>query len=134
MAAVIAADVNRLGATTPTPRARDEWDREMDAFAVARSIGEKRSDVRSQSLGMAARLVEATASNPAYNMYDDETRVVTTCNPFHAAFKRIHGDVEPLDHYTRLLENMSGHRVAWDEEKRAFNLGPRLATLDHLEF
>ncbi len=132
MAATIAGDVRRLGSISPNSKAAQEWKHEMEAFTLAKNVGEKPSI--DQSLGVAARLVEATTDDPAYNLFDDEYRIVTTSNPFNTAFKRIHGDVNPVKHYTQALQEMTGHQVTWDTDKRRFVLGGRTAVLDHLEF
>lgn len=132
MSATIVDDVRHMGSITPNSKAAKEWKHEMDAFSVAKAVGEKLS--LPQIMGVAARLVEATTDDPAYNLYDDEFRVVTTSNPFNTAFRRIHGDVKPVDHYIQTLQKMTGHRVAWDGDERKFTLGERAASLDSLEF
>jgi hypothetical protein len=127
----IARDVVRFGFVTPNPTATLEWDREVDAFRLAQKLNAHKS---ASATTIAARLVEATTSDPAYNLFDDEVRAISTTNPFHAAFKQFYGDKSPVAHYSDALRQMTGRHVSWNEETRTFKLGDRAATIDHLDF
>lgn len=112
MTMVFDRDIRVFQAVKELPLVVSQWFREHQSL--------KEASTSVDLLQTATHLVRATTSDPSFNMYTDESRRISTRNPLNKAFEKLHGKIDPLNHYQSILERKTGHNIVFDSDEHAF--------------
>ena len=117
-------DIRRFQAVSALPKVTSQWFREHQSLKHAASA----SDV----VEVASHLARATTDDPAFNLFEDEERTVSTRNPLHEAFKSLHGTSDSMTHYENKLETLTGHMVKFNTDTHKFETKGKYFTIDNV--